>query len=392
MSGGGRCDWTWMVDAREDGRLADEQGVELTRHAAGCATCRRALDDAQRLRGLMAGLREPVVTDFDHRRERRRLMARAGRVMFAGSGVTAVRRWSAFALVALAILVSGGIAGRAILLHREVVTVALAPPRYEVTPLEDAALINAESGATAVVTLSRGSAAFHVHHLEAGQRFLVALPDGEIEVRGTRFVVDVEQGVTRYVVVMEGKVALRGSDKREQVLIAGQRWDRPVATAPAAPVAGPGAAHAAAATRPPHPSAAAVRTTAMTTAPIHHAPHPPLVSGAPEESKTAVRPATPAEPPRAAPDVATSEATTLFSRGVSALRAERYAEADAIWQEFLSKHPADARVEDAAFLRAVGHARSGDRSGAAALARAYLERFPQGMRRREAESLSRGAP
>jgi hypothetical protein len=43
-------------------------------------------------------------------------------------------------------------------------------------------------------------------------------------------------------------------------------------------------------------------------------------------------------------------------------------------------------------LRAVGRARSGDRTGAAALARAYLERFPQGMRRREAESLSRGAP
>jgi TolA-binding protein len=90
--------------------------------------------------------------------------------------------------------------------------------------------------------------------------------------------------------------------------------------------------------------------------------------------------------------VTTSEASLLFAHGVAALRAGRYAEADQTWQEFLAKHPGDPRAEDATFLRAVGRERSGDRHGAALLARTYLERFPQGMRRHEAETLSRDAP
>jgi TolA-binding protein len=87
-----------------------------------------------------------------------------------------------------------------------------------------------------------------------------------------------------------------------------------------------------------------------------------------------------------------SEASALFARGVAALRDARYAEADAFLREFLVKNPRDSRAEDAAFLRAVGRSRSGDDAGAAELARDYLARFPQGMRRREAESLSRRVP
>jgi TolA-binding protein len=54
---------------------------------------------------------------------------------------------------------------------------------------------------------------------------------------------------------------------------------------------------------------------------------------------------------------------------------------------FEREHPADARVEDALFLRAVARARRGDAEGAAVLARAYLARYPGGFHRAEAERL-----
>jgi hypothetical protein len=373
-----------MVEARDDGRLAAAQGAELTRHAAGCGSCRQALAEADRLRSILDGAAEPVMTDLQHRRERQRLLAAAGRIMFdRGSRPTGHLRL-AFSLVALAILASGAVVLRTIGSRHPAAPVAAAPvpPRYEVTPLNEASWVNQETGGTALVTLSRGSAAFHVHHLEAGQRFLVALPDGEIEVRGTRFVVDIEGGATRYVVVMEGKVAFRRPGQSEQLLIAGQRWDAPP-PATAAPAVEPSIDRAAVKV----PSAS-VRGT--TSAPAARGPRATLASRPPVEAPTSHAPVV-TPPSRNAP-VTTSEASLLFAHGVAALRAGRYAEADEAWQEFLAKHPTDPRAEDATFLRAVGRERSGDRHGAAALARTYLERFPRGMRRREAETLSRDAP
>lgn len=81
----------------------------------------------------------------------------------------------------------------------------------------------------------------------------------------------------------------------------------------------------------------------------------------------------------------------LFARGIDAFRAGRYTEAEGFWAAFLRERPQDPRVEDIAFLRAVARARQGDVQGAAALARAYLDRFPRGMRRKEAEALTRHA-
>jgi TolA-binding protein len=108
-------------------------------------------------------------------------------------------------------------------------------------------------------------------------------------------------------------------------------------------------------------------------------------------------PPTSDEPPRrvagdgaAAPGPSASRAASnLFAQGIDAFRAGHYQEAELFWRSFLDRHGADPRAEDAAFLRAVGRARMGDAAGAGALAREYLQRFPRGMRRREAEALSR---
>ena len=408
-----RCNWSWMAEALDDGRLREEERASFERHASACATCRSAAGQVARLRERMAALPQPIVNDFEHRRERDRLLGRAaGLTMKESRRVAPVRLGLAFGAV---LIVVAGAAGVRTIAHRLNVgsgAVSSVPPRYEVTALSHAAWSTEEIGATARISLSRGSAAFHVHRLTPGQTFLVALPDGEIEVRGTRFVVDVEEGHTRYVVVIEGKVALRRAGAPEGLLLGGERWDAPALAAarpaPAGKAADAGventslgiakasvsAARAGAAVEtsisaavPParsrktkHHSAAAVKSRGP-------APSPDVSASAVEEREVADE----IDPGRDAERLS-GTASTLFARAIHAFHAGRYDEAEALWREFLSRHPDDARAEDAAFLRIVGRTRAGDRSGAARMARDYLAQFPHGMRRHEAELVSRQAP
>ena len=78
--------------------------------------------------------------------------------------------------------------------------------------------------------LARGAVAAHVTKLKAGERFVVATPDAEVEVRGTRFQVTVVpsdeacgQGVVTRVAVSEGVVVVR-SFGHEVRVEAGHHW------------------------------------------------------------------------------------------------------------------------------------------------------------------------
>jgi hypothetical protein len=108
------------------------------------------------------------------------------------------------------------------------------PPKFQVSNLENALFESKVEGGTVRTTLTRGVAAFHVEPLRARQRFFVSLPDGELEVRGTRFVAAIERDKTQVVDVAEGAVALRLHGRAEMFLTAGQRWpavsDRPTVT------------------------------------------------------------------------------------------------------------------------------------------------------------------
>ena len=94
--------------------------------------------------------------------------------------------------------------------------------------------------------LMRGGVSAHVTKLKLGERFVLATPDAEVEVRGTRFQVTVVppdeacgQGVVTRVAVSEGAVVVR-SLGREVRVDAGHRWplgcaeqtDSPVRPAP----------------------------------------------------------------------------------------------------------------------------------------------------------------
>jgi len=368
------CDRGWMAEAIEDGRLAEADRTAFRRHMGGCSDCLRAANALGRLHDRMAALPYAETTDLHHQAQRRRLMARA-ETSWGRSPQPGGRRWGRH-LLAAALLTGAAAVVLVARTHPRVETPTAEAPLYEVTGLADGSWTNAEAGPVARVALTRGSAAFHVHHLRAGQRFLVTLPDGEIEVRGTRFVVEIAGGRTRYVVVMEGKVALRRPGAEERLLIAGERWDAPPSPPPSPPehIESPG--------------------------PAAVAPLPPRrMQPRGERAIVAASGTHPssAEPPRrvigdgaAAGEPSLSRAASnLFARGIEAFRAGRYQQAELFWGWFLDRHGADPRAEDAAFLRAVGRARMGDAAGAGALAREYLERFPRGMRRREAEALSR---
>jgi len=102
---------------------------------------------------------------------------------------------------------------------------------------------------------------------------------------------------------------------------------------------------------------------------------PALIAAAP------VAPPPVARPPHASTAGELAAAVRLFDAGdltaaVEALRG------------FIVHHPDDPRTEDAYYLLAVALDRSGDHASAGAAARTYLERYPHGFRRGEAESLA----
>ena len=65
---------------------------------------------------------------------------------------------------------------------------------------------------------------------------------------------------------------------------------------------------------------------------------------------------------------------------MAAFNAGDYATADRLFVTFVRDFPSDSRAEDAMFLVADARTRRGDAAGAREAARAYLERFPQGLR------------
>jgi hypothetical protein len=96
-------------------------------------------------------------------------------------------------------------------------------------PGTDLRLARADS--TRFLRLDRGALQVHVAKLHAGERFVVATPDREVEVRGTRFRVSVVaaqdgcgDGTRTRVAVEEGVVVVRPAGGAEERVTAGGAW------------------------------------------------------------------------------------------------------------------------------------------------------------------------
>ncbi len=201
------------------------------------------------------------------------------------------------------------------------------------------------------VALGDGTLHVHVRHQAMGERFLVVLPDGELEVRGTTFDVSVVQGSTTRVHVDEGLVELRLGGRGVTRLGAGQEW---TAGAPAGKAAA-GATNAGAGG--PIPSRAA-------------APAP----GSPAGARTT-------EPARPGDELQD------YAAAMELLRLGRNEDAANAFHAFATRAPDSSQAEDASFLEAVALARAGRTDAAALAAQHHLTRFPSSFHRKEAALL-----
>lgn len=357
------CSRTWEAEARIDGRLGLKDVASFERHLADCPECTLATERLERLAATLSTIPHSPASELDRRRARADLLRKANQGLVEGPRpMRAV--WMVVPAIALAAALVFLLRSRT----GDEAPGAAVIPRFEVTDVHEAKVREELSGTTSKVHLSSGTASFHVEHLHSAARFLVALPDGEVEVRGTRFVIDVEGGKTRSVIVTEGFVEVR-LEGFHGLLHAGERW--PSATAALEP-----AASATAALEPTAPSSSSAVAQAPNAAPVG----PNKVEAAP-----GARPA-PSASALTVP-ITSGGAGPRFVAAMKTYEAGDYGRADALFEAFAREFPGDARAEDALFLRADARARRGDRDGASRAASEYLKRYPSGFRRAEAQRL-----
>jgi hypothetical protein len=326
------CKRIWEVEALVDGRLADKDRDSLDRHFATCAECKRARERLAVLKDALEALPVAEPSELARRRQRAALVSRANERIV---GADRSRRWTLLVLVPIAAAFA-----LLVLRHRPAPSPA-APPAFEVADVDHADFSSDRVGTLSRVALRGGTASFHVEHVVPGARFVVTLPDGEVEVKGTRFAVTVAGGRTRAVVVTEGFVDVRVAGF-VGLLHAGERW--PTETAPSAAI--------------PVSSAPSIASA-------------PSVSASPSNAASA--------PITAGPS---------FAVAMKAYRSGDYGAAERLFDAFVRDFPKDSRVEDAMFLVADARSHRGDASGAKAAARAYLARFPEGLRAPAARRLA----
>ncbi|HWV37131.1 MAG TPA: FecR family protein [Vulgatibacter sp.] len=353
----------------------------IAAHLARCETCRRTCAALAELEEVARSLPAPTPAPHAARRMEETLVAIAPAPRSARGGRPLPRRIAAGAAIA------AGIAAVVALFPAE----ERAPLRHleasEGARFERLTQHPAGDGEAAVelVRLEQGTVALQVEHLSPKERFVVTTADAEVEVRGTRFEVDAEDGLLRRVAVSEGRVEVRVRGEPPVLLLPGQRWlrlDPPAPSGvdqmasadaleePPVPAASPAAGIGAMAASIPDEPRAIASGQVRRRSPTPPAPSPLEPPGAPAPS--------PLEPPASDPDDASAAppvfpAEEAFASGWAALRdgdageaARRFAAAAE------GRH--DALGQDAAYWEIVALGRSGAAADAERRMARFLER------------------
>lgn len=348
-----RCPRSFEVEAMRDGRLTGAERVSFERHVATCGACTReavALETlSQRVRAASAELGGS--NELQVLRERTRLLAAFDGTLLVPEKRVPGRRflWPAAAAVVCALALTT--------LVKHHATRSPEPPSAVIRAEPQTVWAERMDGSSRNVVLSHGSLRIHVARAGGQGRFLVSLPDGELEDRGTTFTVSAAEGHTTHVAVEEGSVVLRLAHHAPITISSGEGWTReaspisppssppPVALSPAAPPLTSPSLRPRAGTRPP---------VAL--------PSRPALS--------------PVEPRAERAENDFRAAMTLFEGGANREAALRFA-------RFIQEHGRDARAEDAAYLRVIALRRGASNDEARRAAEDYLTRYPQGFRRAE---------
>lgn len=341
-----RCDRGWEGEACRDGRLGPKDVESFERHRRTCVACAEGRARDERLRALV---RSVAVADPGELAVRR-LRARILRDVTAGVRARTSRSWRWVACasslgMALLVIVSLVVV-RSVARTQTAPFKALArwsaPLAGAVAPTAGAVWTQTREGGEERVELEAGTLRVHVRPQGPGERFLVRLPDGEIEVRGTTFEVTALGGSTRHVGVDEGTVVLRLRGSPDRSLGPGTNWTAPESVA--------SSAHEVTAVRP--------------------------------------SPSTPATPRRhSANGNDGDERAVGYVDAMQLFREGRYDGAAAAFHAFALDFPRVEEAEDASFLEALSLARAGRPDAAALAAERHLESFPSSFHGREASIL-----
>lgn len=345
-----RCKRWWELDALREHRLSARDAEAFERHVKACPECTSIAARNLHLRNLAARLRDPVIDDLALRRVR-------GRMLQGLATSNTHFRIGAFTIAALAVSLTTWLVVSPSFHRRQAATRGSVAPSKSpsdfagtVLSADHAKWLRERVGGLEHVRLADGTLRVHVRRQVVGERFILDLPDGELEVRGTIFNVSVRQGSTTSVRVEEGTVALRIAGHDEQLLGAGQTWiAEPLAVATAATASPLSVEFAAAEHRRPPTKAVQVA---------------PLVPSAllPQE-----------------------DAAGKYARAIALLSGGHYAEAAKAFHD--SAEARAPQAEDASFLEAVALARAGRVDAAALVAEHHLDAYPLSFHAKEASIL-----
>ena len=349
------CDRVWEIDPYREGRLAAKAAKSFERHLRACADCRRQMEQDAELRELARQLPNVAPGDLTLRR----LKARTLRDAAIGAPTRAApgRRFGVAAIaVTVGLAASLFVASRRTPQPRTVVatnTPANTTPSAPEAPIGEALAGSAVASAGAHwsqmrdrgierIELDDGALRVHVRAQVSGERFLVEMPDGEIEVRGTTFDVSVEHGTTMRVHVDEGVVELR--------------------------IRGRGA-------------------TRLSADETYVAPAPPSTLASGEAIRTLRGPVTP--PPATVPPTAkhVEDHDVAYATAIALLREGHDEQAASAFHALALTAVGTPKAEDASFLEAVALARAGRTDAAALAAEHHLASFPDSFHRKEAAIL-----
>jgi ferric-dicitrate binding protein FerR (iron transport regulator) len=341
------CDRDWEAAAHREGQLGPKDVESFERHCRTCSACAEGLARDERLGALGRALPVDEPGELALKRLRARVLrdittGSSSRSPFSSRRVLLVSLLGAALLTVAAIVRLSSIVGWGAPMNAPA---ARSPALLAgaVAPAEGAVWTQTRSGGVERIELEAGTLRVHVRPQSPSERFLVLLPDGEIEVRGTTFDVIAHDGTTRHVGVDEGTVVLRLRGVPELSLGPGARWE-------------------AQASSPADPPAAAVVDAAS---------------------------APPATIPRRAPAGARDgdDGASVYVGAVRSLREGRYDAAAAAFHAFALAYPRATEAEDASFLEALSLARAGRIDAADLAAERHLESFPRSFHRREASIL-----
>ena len=223
-----KCSRSWEVRAADEGRLGPLDVAALERHTRACADCSRERSSLDALRSLTSQLTAADPSELDLRRVR-------GRVLRDAMSSPSSRPFTGRRLLAVVAVAVTALAFALVRAPRSKPTATSAPFEGLVTPAPLAQWAQAREGSVERVTLSEGDLRLQVQKQSPGERFLVIVPDGEVEVRGTTFEVSVHEGHATRVHVDDGIVVVRVLG--EAVIVAGGTWLPPSAPSVAAPPA-----------------------------------------------------------------------------------------------------------------------------------------------------------